>query len=78
MARSRFTPAARTTLSLAGFTTRSWAILQGSPSATEWRGDACGCTDDRCIGHHHDESEACLCLPALIAEQSIVPVGASS
>ncbi|UYG15799.1 hypothetical protein BRM3_09085 [Brachybacterium huguangmaarense] len=33
-----------------------------------WRGDACGCTDERCTGHHHDETEDCLCLPALIDE----------
>lgn len=34
----------------------------------QWHGDKCGCTDDRCIGHHHDEREDCGCLPALIQE----------
>ncbi|MDQ6524343.1 hypothetical protein RB608_12060 [Nocardioides sp. LHD-245] len=27
-----------------------------------WRGDRCGCPDDRCIGYHHDEHEECGCL----------------
>lgn len=31
-----------------------------------WRGDACGCSDDRCIGHHHDERDDCRCLPVLL------------
>lgn len=33
-----------------------------------WGGDACGCTDDRCIGHHHDTSDECRCLPLLLDE----------
>lgn len=32
----------------------------------KWHGDECGCTDDRCIGHHHDETEECQCRPAVI------------
>lgn len=39
---------------------------------TEWRGDECGCTDDRCIGYHHDEGEQCGCLPVLIEERAKV------
>lgn len=31
----------------------------------DWRGDTCGCTDDRCIGHHHD-GEDCGCRPVVI------------
>jgi hypothetical protein len=31
-----------------------------------WYGDACGCTDDRCIGYHHDEDDDCGCLPVLL------------
>ena len=27
-----------------------------------WAGDACGCTDSRCIGHHHDADDPCPCL----------------
>jgi hypothetical protein len=30
----------------------------------KWHGDSCGCSDDRCIGYHHDEWEECGCLPA--------------
>lgn len=37
----------------------------GSPPDRVAR-DACGCTDNRCIGYHHDEHEECGCLPALI------------
>lgn len=33
-----------------------------------WHGDACGCPDDRCIGHHHDKTDECGCLRALLAE----------
>lgn len=33
-----------------------------------WSGDACGCPDDRCIGHHHDANEPCGCLRALLSD----------
>lgn len=66
---TRLNHEARETLRAAGFTTREWAQLHGYASAGEWRGDECGCTDDRCIGYHHDENEECQCLPALIEEQ---------
>lgn len=33
-----------------------------------WRGDECGCTDDRCIGHHHLDHENCGCLPVCLEE----------
>ncbi|GAB3867460.1 hypothetical protein GCM10028801_41530 [Nocardioides maradonensis] len=33
-----------------------------------WRGDKCGCVDDRCIGFHHDEHEECHCLTAWLEE----------
>jgi len=55
-------------LAYAGLSTRQWAQLHGYSSAADWRGDECGCTDDRCIGHHHGDGEKCGCLPALIAE----------
>lgn len=67
-AMTRLNYAARETLQLAGLTSRQWAQRHGYASAAEWRGDECGCPDDRCIGHHHDESEECRCLPALIGE----------
>jgi len=39
-----------------------WAFPDG-----EWRGDACGCTDDRCAyGYHHDALTDCGCLDVLL------------
>lgn len=35
----------------------------------KWHGDSCGCTDDRCIGYHHDESDSpCDCLTVVLRE----------
>lgn len=65
---TRLNYAARETLQLAGLTSRQWAQRHGYASAAEWRGDECGCPDDRCIGYHHDAEEECGCLPALINE----------
>jgi len=31
-----------------------------------WGGDKCGCTDDRCIGYHHDATDECQCLPVML------------
>ncbi|MBO0984911.1 hypothetical protein [Rathayibacter sp. SD072] len=56
------------TLRAQGIDPDEWAREHGSPSAAEWGGDACGCSDDRCIGHHHDENEDCGCLPALLEQ----------
>jgi hypothetical protein len=36
-----------------------------------WRGDRCGCTDDRCIGYHHDEDHRCGCLPVLVERYAL-------
>lgn len=33
-----------------------------------WRGDRCGCPDDRCIGYHHDNATDCGCLPVVVQE----------
>lgn len=33
-----------------------------------WRGDDCGCTDSRCIGYHHGETEHCGCLEACLQQ----------
>ncbi len=35
-----------------------WTDVQG-----QWHGDDCGCTDDRCIGYHHEAHEDCGCFP---------------
>jgi hypothetical protein len=73
--------AARGVLADAGVSIREWVtyggwlveVLSGSDERqwvpeTEWRGDECGCTDDRCVGYHHDEHEECPCLPALLED----------
>ncbi len=36
-----------------------------------WRGDSCGCPDDRCIGHHHDQPDDCHCLEATLGEYAV-------
>lgn len=41
-------------------------ILWGETKS--WRGDTCGCTDDRCIGYHHDENQDCLCVERVLEE----------
>ena len=73
----------RRVLADAGIAVRDWITFGGwltvvadktgnrkwSPE-TEWRDDECGCTDDGCIGYHHDEHEECGCLPVLIQERA--------
>ena len=71
-------PNARAELQAAGITVGQWIVYGGwfevdengvrRPQAETWHGDRCGCTDDRCIGHHHDADEDCGCLPVLIEE----------
>jgi hypothetical protein len=59
---------ARDTLKWAGFSQTAWIRRHFGDTARVWLGDACGCPDDRCIGHHHDEQDDCDCLRALLAE----------
>jgi hypothetical protein len=68
MTQFEFTYEARETLRAAGLSTTAWAKLHGDESEKDWHGDQCGCTDDRCTGYHHDATEECGCLPALIEE----------
>lgn len=56
-------------LAEAGIAEAEW-IAYGGWSDGEWHGDACGCTDDRCIGYHHDDGEECRCLPVLIDKRA--------
>lgn len=60
------TPAAVEALADAGLTPEGWR--QRHYPTSGWGGDACGCTDDRCIGHHHDADEDCGCLPELLKD----------
>lgn len=43
-------------------------FLQPDDPEGPWRGDECGCPDDRCIGHHHEPGEQCGCLLAMIGQ----------
>jgi hypothetical protein len=56
--------AVRAALKEARISQAAWARANWM-SDGKWRGDACGCPDDRCIGHHHAEGEECRCFPAL-------------
>lgn len=56
---------ARDLLAAHGLTGAAWARWC-FPRSRRWHGDSCGCTDDRCIGYHHDAHEPCGCLPALL------------
>ncbi|TWH03862.1 hypothetical protein L615_001100000170 [Nocardioides sp. J9] len=53
------------TIGAAGYTDEEWARAAGWTDGL-WRGDECGCDDDRCVGHHHETSEECGCLPILL------------
>jgi len=59
---------ARDRLSEVGITPTEWSRKWFGKS--DWGGDACGCPDDRCRGHHHLQIEPCMCLRSLAAEAS--------
>ena len=50
-----------------GISVREWA-MRWQNGDTEWHGDACGCPDDRCIGHHHGADEPCGCIRSLVRD----------
>ena len=60
------TATAKATLRAAGVTQA--ALARRYFADGKWHGDACGCPDSRCIGYHHDASEECGCLPAVLDE----------
>lgn len=57
---------AKDTIHDAGLSIAAYVRDQGIGG--RWRGDVCGCTDDRCVGYHHDPGEDCLCLPVLVRD----------
>lgn len=59
---------AKAMLREAGVSQAEWARTHSTDG--KWHGDACGCPDDRCIGHHHERPDDCGCLPALLAEHA--------
>lgn len=50
-----------------GISEREWAVYwqNGDP---DWAGDACGCPDNRCVGHHHAADEPCECIRTLVRD----------
>ena len=64
----RLTPFARSTIRDHGITIAEYVRKAGGSTDGDWHGDRCGCSDDRCIGFHHDENEDCGCLPVLLEE----------
>lgn len=64
----RLSPLARSTIKDSGLTIAQYVREAGRWADGDWHGDTCGCTDDRCIGYHHDEHEECGCLPVLIED----------
>jgi hypothetical protein len=68
--RYTLTATARETIRDRGVTIAGY-VRHWSPDGV-WRGDVCGCPDDRCIGYHHDDGEDCGCLPVLLRERGTV------
>lgn len=64
----RLNQEARDTLSFALVPQSVWIRRHFGADAKTWRGDACGCPDDRCIGFHHDAQDDCGCLPVLLVD----------
>ncbi len=62
---TRLNAAAKAVLQARGISHAEWARRNFTDG--RWHGDACGCTDDRCIGYHHDDPDDCGCLPVLLA-----------
>lgn len=60
----RLTSDARDTIRWSGVSIADY-VRHHSPDG-QWRGDRCGCTDDRCISYHHDERAVCGCLSVLL------------
>lgn len=68
-ARDRLNAAARDRLRWADLTAPGWARWCGFDDGL-WYGDRCGCPDDRCMnGYHHEPSDPCGCLDALLAQR---------
>lgn len=66
---SKLNAAARATLRDHGVSQAAYARRFWPDGA--WRGDACGCPDDRCMdGYHHHPEQECVCLRVLLAEGS--------
>lgn len=61
----RLTRDARSILRNAGISEKRYSQFHFRTDT--WRGDACGCIDDRCRdGYHHERWEECGCLATLV------------
>lgn len=58
---------ARLRITQAGLTVTQY-VRHHQGDDLDWRGDYCGCTDDRCRGYHHEIAAECGCLPVCIEE----------
>lgn len=63
---SRLDRAARATIRQSGATIAGYTRHHFRDGV--WHGDRCGCSDDRCVGHHHDDHDECRCLPVLLEQ----------
>lgn len=65
---NRLSPVARSIIQDYGLTIVEYVRKAGGWTDGDWHGDRCGCSDDRCIGFHHDENDDCGCLPVLVEQ----------
>lgn len=63
----KLTRQAREQIKASGITIADY-VRGAFPYSETWRGDVCGCFDDRCIGYHHDERDDCGCIAPCIAD----------
>lgn len=49
-------------------TLRGWGVTQAAWLRAYPDCDRCGCSDDRCIGHHHTDETDCGCLSVLLSD----------
>jgi hypothetical protein len=64
---TRLNATALSVLRESGVSPSMWARANWCADGT-WTGDRCGCPDDRCTGHRHDEGEDCGCLETLLPD----------
>lgn len=66
----RLTQIARSTIQDHGYSVADY-VRAYDPDG-QWRGDACGCPDDRCRdGFHHEAWEDCGCMEAILRDPSV-------
>jgi hypothetical protein len=71
---TRLNETAKAALRQAGVSQAEWARAHFTDA--QWHGDACGCSDDRCIGFHHGGTDDCGCLPVMLDQYAAQRAGA--